>query len=81
MLIQGNTVHPNKFATGLVYFYHYLNHSLLSNLQFKDPWKMLDPHDPGTAQEKPFKKGQLSLSHNCQGSLIKCWGGGGDNLR
>lgn len=48
----------------------------MSNLQFKDPWKMLDPHDPGTAQEKPFKKGQLSLSHNCQGSLIKCWGGG-----
>lgn len=36
----------------------------MSNLQFKDPWKMLDPHDPGTAQEKPFKKGQLSLSHN-----------------
>lgn len=25
---------------------------------FKDPWKMLDPHDPGTAQEKPFKKGK-----------------------
>ena len=33
MLILGNTVHPNKFATGLVYFYHYLNHSFLSNLQ------------------------------------------------
>ena len=69
MLILGNTVHPNKFAIGLVYFYHYLNHSFLSNLQFKDPWKMLDPHDPGTAQEKPFKKGQLSLSHNLWHSL------------
>ncbi|PFX25500.1 condensin-2 complex subunit H2-like isoform X2 [Stylophora pistillata] len=27
-------------------------------LPFKDPWKMLDPHDPGTSQDKPFKKGK-----------------------
>lgn len=29
--------------------------------QFKDPWKLLDPHDPGLGKNVPFKKGGLLL--------------------
>ena len=30
-------------------------------LQFKDPWKMLDPHDPCVGKDIPFKKGVYYL--------------------
>ncbi|KAL9955343.1 hypothetical protein ACROYT_G036651 [Oculina patagonica] len=30
----------------------------VQQLPFKDPWKMLDPHDPGSGKNVPFKKGK-----------------------
>ena len=25
--------------------------------QVKDPWKLLDPYDPGLSKDRPYKKG------------------------